>query len=58
VKRSDPIVNEIHKVRENLGRRYGFDVRRIAKALREAEGTMGHPVVSRAPRRVSKKKAS
>jgi hypothetical protein len=58
VKRSDPIINEIHKVRENLGRRHGFDVRRIAAALRADEGKTGHELVSRTPRRASKKKAS
>ena len=58
MKRPDPIIDELHKVRENLGRRFGFDVRRIGEALKASQGKQGHRVVSRAARRISKKKAS
>lgn len=56
--KSDSILKEIYKVREALGRRYGFDVRRIAKALQAKEGQRGHRVVTRPAKRVSTKKAS
>ena len=44
MKRPDPIIDELHKVRENLGRRFGFDVRRIGEALRANQGKQGHRV--------------
>ena len=58
MKRPDPIIDELHKVRENLGRRYWFDVRRIGEALQANQSKQGHRVVSRPARRISKKKAS
>ena len=58
MKRADPIVEEIHRVRLAIGRRYGFDVRRIAEAMRAKEAERGERVVSRAPRRVPRKRAS
>ncbi len=58
MKRPDPIIDELHKVRENLGRRFGFDVRRIGEALQANQGKQGRRVVSRPARRISKKKAS
>jgi hypothetical protein len=58
MKRPDPIIDELHKVRENLGRRFEFDVRRIGEALKASQGKPGHRVVSRSARRISKKKAS
>jgi hypothetical protein len=58
MKRTDSVLAEIHKVREMLGRRYGFDVRRIAKALQAKEGQRGHGVVSRPAKRISTQKAS
>lgn len=58
MKRTDSVLDEIHKVRETLGRRYGFDVRRIAEALKASERQRGNRVVSRPAKRVSVKKAS
>ncbi len=57
MKRVDPIINELHRVRENMGRKFGFDVRRIGEALRGKEG-QGHQLVTRRARRTAKKKAS
>jgi hypothetical protein len=57
MKRSDPIIDELRKVRENLGRRFGFDVRRIGEALMANQGKRGNRVVFRPARRISKKKA-
>jgi hypothetical protein len=58
MKRPDPIIDELHKVRENLGRRFGFDVRRIGEALQANQGKQEHQAVSRPARRISKKKTS
>jgi hypothetical protein len=58
MKRTDPVIEELHKVREGMGKKYAFDVRRIGEALRATQGTQGHPVVTRPARRVAKKKAS
>jgi hypothetical protein len=58
MKRPDPIIEELHKVRENLGRKYGFDVRRIGEALQANQGQRGRRVVSGPARRTTKKKAS
>jgi hypothetical protein len=58
MKRADPIVEEIHKFREKLARHHGFDVKRIAAALREKESAHPDRLVSRPPRRVPRKKAS
>jgi hypothetical protein len=57
MKRVDPIVAEIHRVRLAIGRRYGFDVRRIAAAMQARAAERGGPVVSRPPRRVPRKRA-
>lgn len=58
MKRTDPIIDELHKVREGMGKKYAFDVRRIGEALQASQGTTGHRVVSRPARPVGKKKAS
>jgi hypothetical protein len=58
MKRSDPIVDKIHKIREKFGREHGFDVRCIARALQEQEAEHPQKLVSRSPKRVPRKKAS
>jgi hypothetical protein len=35
--RRDPIIDELHRVRERIGRAHDFDVRRIAEAIRKHE---------------------
>jgi len=58
MKRSDPIIDEIHRIRERFGREHGFDVRRIARALQEREAEHPQRLVSRSPKRVRRKQAS
>jgi hypothetical protein len=58
MKRADPIVEEIHKFRQKLARLHGFDVKRIAEALRAKENVHADRLVSRTPRRIHRKKAS
>jgi len=33
----DPIIEELHRLREAIGRAHGFDVRRIAATIRQHE---------------------
>jgi len=37
MKRRDPIINELHRVREDIGKTHDFDVRRITAAIRQHE---------------------
>ena len=37
MKRRDPIIDELHKLREAIGRAHGFDVHRIAATIRQHE---------------------
>ena len=48
----DPIVEEIRKYRHEHAKRYGFDLRRIAEALRdiERERHISYRVISRDPK--------
>lgn len=57
----DPIVDEIHAIREELSREAGDDIYRIAKAARRRQQASAgdHEVVNHPPRCVpSTKKAS
>lgn len=44
---ADTVVREVRLAKESLARRYDFDVRRIAAAIREKQGQSGHKIVSR-----------
>lgn len=37
MKRRDPIIDELHRLREAIGRAHGFDVHRIAATIRKHE---------------------
>lgn len=47
---NDPIVEEIRKHRHEHAERYGFDLRRIADALRDRERQVSHRVISPGPK--------
>jgi hypothetical protein len=51
----DPIVEEIHKTREEIAKRFGNDLRAIAADARKRQGQHGHPVVKTAPRPATNK---
>jgi len=56
---SDPIVDEIHAIREAMAKTSGDDLRKIAEAARFRQAASGRKVVSLPPRRSAKaKKAS
>jgi hypothetical protein len=52
--KKDPIVDEIHQVREELSKQSGHDLRRIAEAarLRQQAGASTHKVVTLPPKPV------
>ena len=59
MKRRDPIIDELHRVREEIGKAHEFDVRRIAAAIRQHEDENPEGVVRESPKRsVRQKKAS
>lgn len=47
---SDPIVDEIHKVREEYAQRFNYDMAAICRDLRERQAKSGRPVVKRSPK--------
>jgi len=52
----DPIIEEIHRIRENNAAKFGYDVKAIAEDARKRQATSGHKVVDlskRKPRRKS-----
>jgi len=48
----DPIVEEVRRIKEAHAARYNYDIRAMAKALREQQQRSGHKVVSLPRRRV------
>lgn len=48
--KSDPIVEEVRKVREAHAAKFNYDLSVICRDLREKEKNIGHPVVSRKPK--------
>jgi len=51
----DPIVEEIHKAREVLAKRFDNDLRAICADARKRQGQHGHPVVQPAPKPATNK---
>jgi hypothetical protein len=47
----DSVIRELRAVKERHAARYGYDVRRMARALRREQAKSGRRVVSRRPRR-------
>ncbi len=46
----DPIVSEVHNIREEHAASYGHDLRKIVAALRERERTSKRPVLNPGPK--------
>ena len=51
----DPIIEELHKVREAYAGRFNNDLRAICADAQQKQGEEGHRVVTLAPRPVAKK---
>ena len=57
--RKDPIVEEIHAVREAIARESGYDLDRIVEAARARQAASGREAIRLPPKKVaSGKKAS
>ena len=59
MKRRDPIIEDLHKLREKIGKAHDFDVRRIAATLRQHQEAGADTIVRAVSRRPARhKKAS
>lgn len=59
MKRRDPIIDELHRVREDIGKAHDFDVQRIATTIRRHEDENPKGVMRESPKRTTRpKKAS
>ena len=47
----DEALEEVHRVKDALAKKHGYDLRRTGRALRAAQKRRGRKVVSLAPRR-------
>lgn len=56
MKRRDPIIDELHRVREDIGKAHDFDVRRIAATIRQHEDENPKGVVRESPKRAPRQK--
>ena len=56
MKRQDVIIDELHRVREDIGRAYDFDVRRIAATIRQHEDESPEGIVRESPKRTTRRK--
>ncbi len=46
----DPIVEEIHRVRDEQAKKFAYDLHAICEDVREKQGTSGRKIVTRPPR--------
>lgn len=56
MKRRDPIIDELHRVREDIGKAHDFDVRRIAATIRRHEEQNPGGIVRESPKRAPRQK--
>lgn len=55
----DPIIEEIHAVREEIARKADYDIEKILEAARARQAASGRPSVQLSPKKVAAtKKAS
>lgn len=47
----DPIIDELHRIREDIGKAHNFDLRRIAAVIRKNEDASREDVVRESPKR-------
>lgn len=55
MKHRDSIIEELHKLRERIGRAHDFDVDRIAATIRQHEREAGRVLVDATPRRATRR---
>jgi hypothetical protein len=58
MKRRDPIIDELHRVREDIGKVHDFDARRIAATIRQHEDENPEGIIRESPKRTPRQKAS
>ena len=58
MKRRDPIIDELHKLREAIGKAHDFDIHRIAATIRQHEQENREKVRQATKRTSRHKKAS
>ena len=56
MKRADPIIDELHRVREDIGKAHDFDVRRIAATIRQHEDENPKGIMRKSPKRTPRQK--
>jgi hypothetical protein len=56
MKRRDPIIEELHRVREAIGKAHDFDARRIAAAIRLHEEENPEGFILESPKRTRRQK--
>jgi len=49
---TNPIIQEIHRTREEYSKRFGDDLKAICNDARNKQGRDGHRVVSASPKRI------
>ena len=54
--RRDAIVDDLHRIRENIGKAHDFDVYRIARTIRRHENEEPEGVVRESPKRAPRQK--
>ena len=56
--RRDPIVEEVRRIRDKNAKKFGNDLHAICEDLRRKQTASNHPVVSRPPRKPTKRRAA
>ncbi len=56
MKRRDAIIDDLHRIREAIGKSHDFDVRRIAATIRRHEDESRKSVVRELPKRTTRQK--
>ena len=56
MKRHDPIIDELHRVREDIGKAHDFNVRRIAATIRRHEDENPKGIIRESPKRTPRQK--
>ena len=54
--RRDPIIDELHRVREDIGKAHDFDAHRIAATIRQHEDENPEGLVRQSPKRAPRQK--
>jgi hypothetical protein len=47
----DPIVEEIHRIRDEQAKKFGYDLHAICEDIRAKQATSGRTLVTRPPRK-------